>query len=102
MTVEITIVLAAITLIFNIYTGISNMKRGDKKDAMNDGSQIASLNVKLDSISDGIREIKAEVTNIKKDVKEDHDLIIRIDESTKQAHKRIDEFLKGTTKNVAP
>lgn len=102
MTVEITIVLAAITLIFNIYTGVSNMRRGNKQDAMNDGSQIASLNVKLDSISDGIREIKAEVTNIKKDVKEDHDLIIRIDESTKQAHKRIDEFFKGTTKNVAP
>ena len=47
---------------------------------------------------DGISDIKKEITDIRNDVKEDRDKIIRIDESAKQAHKRIDELIKRLEK----
>ena len=92
MMVEIALVLSALSLIFNIYTGISNMKRGHKQDVKEDTSQIASVLVKLENISAGIAEIKNDINSIKNDVREDHDRIIRLEESSKQAHKRIDEI----------
>lgn len=92
MVVEIAIVISALSLIFNIYMGISSMKRGHKQEVKEDSSQIASVLVQLKNISDGIAEIKNDINSIKNDVREDHDRIIRLEESSKQAHKRIDEI----------
>jgi len=47
----------------------------------------------LKSISNGIDDIKKEITSIKDDVKENRDRTTRVEESCKQAHKRIDEII---------
>lgn len=46
--------------------------------------------VKLENISNGITEIKSEITNVKKDQKEDHERLVKVEESAKSMHKRLD------------
>ncbi len=100
MTVEVAIVISILSFVFNLYTGISNLKRGNRQETKEDTSQIATMIVKLDNISDDLSEIKIEVKSIKADVKEDHDRIIRLEESAKQAHKRLDGIDSKNKKGV--
>ena len=48
--------------------------------------------VKLEDISAGISEIKADLSNVKGDVKELTERLIIAEESVKLAHRRIDEL----------
>lgn len=48
--------------------------------------------VKLESIGVGIAEIKSEMTNVKLDIKENRERIVKVEESAKSAHKRLDSY----------
>ena len=56
-----------------------------------DTSDFTTVRVKLENISTGITRIETELCNVKNDVKEDRERIIRIEESNKNAHHRIDD-----------
>lgn len=86
----ITIIISAASLITAVYVAISNSKKNDKQETKSDASEMTTVIVKLENIGNGITEIKSEMKTIKTDMKEDHDRIIRVEESAKQAHKRID------------
>lgn len=88
----ITIIISAASLVTAIYVAISNSKKNDKQETKTDASEMTTVIVKLENIGNGITEIKSEMKTIKTDMKEDHDRIIRVEESAKQAHKRIDEL----------
>lgn len=94
MTIELAIVISVASFVITLIKTISDMKRGHKQEVQEDTSQIASVLVKLENISEGIADIKKEINTIKNDVRDDHDRIIRLEESAKQAHKRIDEIGK--------
>lgn len=88
----ITIIISAASLVTAIYVAISNSKKNSKQETKLDASEMTTVIVKLENIGNGITEIKSEMKTVKADIKEDHDRIIRVEESTKQAHKRIDEL----------
>ena len=90
MTVEVALVISVVSVVFGVYQTISNLKRNEKVDAKNDASQLTTVIVKLESIGTGIARIENEVTNIKNDVKEDHERLVKVEESAKSAHKRLD------------
>lgn len=90
LTTIITIIISAASLVTAIYVAISNSKKNDKQETKSDASEMTTVIVKLENIGNGITEIKSEMKTIKTDMKEDHDRIIRVEESAKQAHKRID------------
>ena len=92
MTIEVALVLSAISLAFGLYQGISNLKRNEKTDIEKDRTEMTTVIVKLENINTGVTEIKHEMTNIKNDVKESRERIIKLEESVKQAHKRLDEI----------
>lgn len=94
MTVELALVIAGLSLVFNIGQGIYNMKRSNSADAKEDSSQLTTVIVKLENISTGITEIKAELNSVKQDMKEDHDSLIKVDASVKSCWKRV-EYLEG-------
>ena len=94
MTIEIAIVLSVASFVITLIKATSDIKRGNKQDTKEETSQIATVLAKLENISDGVADIKKEINTIKNDVREDHDRIIRVEESAKQAHKRIDECSK--------
>ena len=94
ITIEISILLSAVSVAFAIYFGLKRTKRNEKLDIKSDTAQLTTVIVKLENIGIGIAEIKAELFNVKNDVKEDRERIIRLEESVKQAHKRIDGLEK--------
>ena len=94
MTIEVAVVLSILSVSFSIYFGITSSRRNKAKDDKQDASQMTTVIVKLENISTGITEIKAELNNVKNDRKEDREKIIRLDESLKSAWKRIEELIQ--------
>jgi peptidoglycan hydrolase CwlO-like protein len=92
MTIEVALLISGISLAFGIYTGITNLKRNQNSDAKQDASELTTVIVKLENIGNGITEIKSELSNVKNDIKEDRERIIRLEELSKQAHKRLDNI----------
>ncbi len=90
MTIEVALLISGVSLAFGIYAGISNLKRNQKADTKQDTAELTTVIVKLENIGTGITEIKSEMSNVKNDIKEDRERLIRVEESAKQAHKRID------------
>lgn len=99
MTIEIALLISGLSLAFGIYSGIVNMKRNSKNDSKRDASQLTTVIVKLENLGMGIAEIKNELAGIKTDTRELRDRVIAVEQSAKQAHKRIDEHIaqKGET-----
>lgn len=90
MTIEIALVISALSLIFAVYSGVTSMKRSAKYDDTKEATELTTVIVKLENISNGIAEIKNEMGNIKIDVKDLRNRLIIVEQSLKQAHKRID------------
>lgn len=97
MTIEVALVVSGISLAFGIYQGVSNMKRNQKSDDKKDASEMTMVIVKLETIGTGITEIKADMSNVKDDIKETRERLIKVESSAAQAHKRLDtlESRKG-------
>lgn len=93
MTIEVALVISGVSLAFGLYSGIANMKRNSKTDTQQEATQLTTVIVKLENLGTGITEIKNELCNIKNDTRELRDRIIAVEQSTKQAHKRLDEHV---------
>jgi peptidoglycan hydrolase CwlO-like protein len=89
MTVEIALVISAISLGFAIYSGVSNLKRNNKQDAKSDSAQLTTVIVKLENIGTGINEIKADVKDVKQDLKDHSDRLIRLEQQVKVLNKTV-------------
>lgn len=92
LSVEVALIISGVSVAFGLYAGITNLKRNEKKDAQTEASEMTTVIVKLENIGNGITEIKNEMSSVKIDIKEDRERIIRVEESAKQAHKRIDSL----------
>lgn len=90
MSIEVTILISAVSVAFALYSGISNMKRNNKQDTANDAAQLTTVIVKLETINSGVTEIKSELKNVKNDIQDLRDRLIIVEQSTKSAHHRID------------
>ena len=66
----VSVAIAVITIIYNI---LRNGKKDTTEDVKEDATQMATVLTELKSISNGIDDIKKEITSIKDDVKENRD-----------------------------
>lgn len=94
--VIVAIVSCCIALCSVIFAAIT-ISRNGKKDVIADAKEQATINVKLDNISNVVTDIKYDISATKKEIAEmskrlqDAELqIAKVEESTKSAHKRID------------
>lgn len=94
MTIELALLISIVSVTFGVFSGVANMRRNSKTDDKREATQLTTVIIKLESIESGISEIKAEMRNVKQDVKDLSERIIRAEESCKQAHKRIDSVEK--------
>lgn len=92
MRIEIALLISGLSLAFAIYFGLANTRRNNRIDVTNEATQHATVMVTLGNINNGVSEIKSEISNIKSDFKKDHERLIKVEESTKSAHKRIDIY----------
>ena len=94
MTIEVALLISAVSLAFSLYTGIVNLKRNRSSDDKRESSELTTVIVKLEGISRDTAEIKNDLKNLREDVKGNTEKIIRLDESLKSAWKRIN-YLEG-------
>lgn len=92
LSIELTILLSGISVAAALYFGISNKTRNTKTDVKKESADMATVIVKLENIGNGVNEIKADMRNVREDVAENRERIVRVEASAKQAHKRIDEL----------
>lgn len=85
----IPIIVSFCSLLLAIYTFLS---KANKENT----TELTTVIVKLENISAGISDIKAEIAALKDDQKTDHDKIIKLESSLATAWKRIDEIRGGT------
>lgn len=83
MTIEIALVISAISLAFGIYQGVSNLKRNNKQDAKADSAQLTTVIVKLENIGNDISEIKADLRDVKSDVKDHSARLVKVEQQVK-------------------
>lgn len=83
MTIEVALVISAISLAFGIYQGVSNLKRNNKQDAKSDSAQLTTVIVKLENIGNDIGEIKADLRDAKSDVKDHSARLVKVEQQVK-------------------
>lgn len=94
MTVEVALIISIVSVAFSVFFGLKNNKRTDVKDIEERVKENTRINFKLDEIANSIREVKSEVSSIKEEMQTHNDRIIKVEESVKQAHKRLDNMEK--------
>ena len=92
MTIEITILLSAVSVAAALVFGIRTQGRNSRSDAQKDAAQMTTVIVKLENISMGIADIKSELANVKSDVYDARERLAQVESSAKQAHKRVDSM----------
>ena len=93
MTIEIALLISIVSVVFGVYSGLKNLSRNSRKDTMDETSHMTTVTVKLENIADGIHEIKSDMRNVKEEVREFRDRLIIAEQSTKSAHKRLDDLM---------
>lgn len=83
MTIEVALVISAISLAFGIYQGVSNLKRNNKQDAKADSAALTTVIVKLENIGNDISEIKADLRDVKSDVKDHSARLVKVEQQVK-------------------
>ena len=95
MPIEYTIIISFVSVVctvIGVSIGMSNLRRNSKLDDKHESTQFARVEVQLEYIAKNVSEILCDMNDIKNEIKEHRDRILRTEESTKQAHKRIDEI----------
>ena len=96
MPIEYTIIISFVSVVctvLGVSIGITNLRRNSKLDDKYENTQFARVEVKLEHISKNVNGIACDMNDIKEEIKEHRDRILRTEESAKQAHKRLDEMI---------
>lgn len=89
------IAIGAVSVIFGMVITYFTFMRNRDKDVKKDAQETAMISAKLDHISSGVDSVRLDLKSNEHRVSEINDRVIRIDESVKSAHKRIDKIDKG-------
>lgn len=93
--IEIGILLTLIGLLCTfggLVVGFLTFNRNRDKEVKSDASESAVIKTKLDNINEGVQSIRIDIKANEKRVSELSERVIRVEESSKQAHKRIDNL----------
>ena len=95
MKIDAALLISACSLIVAVIVAISNIRNKNYVNDRDSVSQITTLIVKLENIADGVNEIKADMKNLRTDIETLRERLVRVEQSAKQAHKRLDK-MEGT------
>lgn len=77
------LLISGVALLFSAYQFV---KATEKEDT----TQITTVLIKLEGIADGIAEIKADMKNVKNDIRQLYERLAKVEASASSAHKRLD------------
>ena len=84
------------SLLFGIFSGVLGMRKSTRHEAGKRASEMMMVIVKLEDISVGVAEIKADLSGVKGDIRDLTERLIVAEQAIKQAHRRIDEQQRHT------
>jgi septal ring factor EnvC (AmiA/AmiB activator) len=90
--VAIDVQIGIICAIGGFLIALFTFARSRDNEVKSDASENAVIKTKLDSISAGVSYIQIDIKAYEKRVSELSERVIRVEESNKQAHKRIDSI----------
>lgn len=90
MSIEVSLLFGAIGTIIGVIGAIVTMKKNSKED----GEHSAETKVQLNYITRGVDDIRIDQRLQASKLDGFNDRLIRVEESTKQAHKRINDIIK--------
>ena len=86
MPVELTQIISVLSFLVAAFA----LGRNLRGDAKTDAGQMMEVIVKLETINENVKEIKTDMKDVKVDVEKLKERVIKIEQSTKSAHHRID------------
>lgn len=101
MTIEVAILISIVSVSFAIYFGIKGNKRADTKDIEERVRRDTKLDVKVDDVLNTVKDIKYDISSVRKDVAELAKEVALVKASTEKAHARIDMLTKGGSDETA-
>jgi septal ring factor EnvC (AmiA/AmiB activator) len=84
-----------ICTIIGATTAILKQKRNFKQDVSHEAGNLAKVETKIDYISKGVDDIRIDIKAQDRKIIDISERLIRVEESTKSAHKRLDALEKG-------
>lgn len=90
MSIEVTLLISVVSVVCAIYFSVKNSKHTDVKDIEERVQENTRINMKLDSINYIVKETKEDISRLRDEMKAHNDRIIKVEESAKQAHHRLD------------
>jgi len=78
--------------VLGAFLGVLTYNRNRDKDVKNDASDSAVIRTKLDNINAGVESIRIDIKAQEMRVTGLSERVIRVEESSKQAHKRLDKM----------
>lgn len=86
------VIISFVVGVFGIIFGLVNLFRNKKQDDTDEGKASGTILSDIGYIKAGVDEIKAEQKEQRKTNEDFISRLVRVEESAKQAHKRIDEL----------
>lgn len=91
----IALLVTIISVSFAVYFGLKGAKRNDSSDIEKKAYEQANINVKLDQIGIDVKDIKYDMTGIKKDIQVLSERVSLTERDVKVANHRLDDLEKG-------
>lgn len=87
---EVCTLISAFSALVAIFMSLKGNKRTDANDIAERVKENTRINMKLDETINLSKETKNEVSMLRREINEHNDRIIKVEESAKQAHHRLD------------
>ena len=92
MQVEIAYLISIVYMAFSVFFGLKSSKHTDTKDIEERVKDNTRINMKLDAIAGTTQEIKSEISTMREEINKHNDKIIKLEQSLKSAHHRLDNL----------
>ena len=87
---SVAIIISVLSLVFSVFKSLRSEKRTDTKEIEERVKENTRINMKLDAISNNTTDIKNEVSEMRKEINSHDGRIVKVEESVKSAHHRLD------------
>lgn len=94
MTIELATLISVISVCCAVFSAVKSNRRADTSQIERKAAETAVINTKLDQIGADVRDIKYDVSAVKKDVVDLTERMVVVEQSTKSAHHRLDNLSK--------
>lgn len=90
--IDVSILISVISVSIAGFVAVVNWKKGNKTEDKKEATEITTVIVKLENISNDTKDIKNELRNVRNEVGELRERVIVAEQTAKSLHKRVDCF----------